>query len=447
MKKLTIENENGEQAEVEEKDYAKLLLKEYEVPVLETENGAYKPDKIIGHIVKKLMEGKEIDDSISGAGDYDEVIERVQADVERSKELQEESKNKKAKAKEERAKAKEEAERKKEQEAAELAKRKEVSALKITEGASVARDEFVKELESLKEQLPESIKLIGEGNRTTIKVDEASEEELSRTFGFLTQKATNNEWLSNQVQFWVGDIVNSLTARGVYKTQKEAGEVVVKLTNAAYSPSAISYYAKMADRTPVELRNVEVQPTAYLLIANAAIPKKGDKESDADFQKRLASFKEGRKELQEKLSNGEVTTRSGIEPHVEKFLIDQGLRKPKDPNVVTTSELYKQLYHSTVALNHLLGVHEEGIAIYNDGETEHRLTEEQLEKIQSESLASLNNIFYSNKKLNATLRDFERGFIIQKKTKLVKKGEDGASKEEIEEQVKIFPEPFWNTKE
>src|SRR5690606_24786818 len=149
-------------------------------PVLETENGAYKPDKIVGHIVKKLMEGKEIDDSISGAGDYDEVIERVQADVERSKELQEESKNKKAKAKEERAKAKEEAEKKKEQEAAELAKRKEVSALKITEGASVARDEFVKELESLKEQLPESIKLIGEGNRTTIKVDEASEEELSR---------------------------------------------------------------------------------------------------------------------------------------------------------------------------------------------------------------------------------------------------------------------------
>lgn len=447
MKKLTIENENGEKATIEEKDYVKMLLKEFEVPALDTENGSYKPDKIVAHIVKKLLDKKEVDDSISGDGNYDELIERVESDISRSEELSEEDKKNKIKDKEAREKRKEEEKKKKEEEAAQLAKRQEVSAVKITEGASVARDEFVRELESLKQQLPSTISLVGEGSRTTIKFEEASEEDLSRTFGFLTQKATNNEWLNNQVQFWIGDIVNSLTARGVYKTQKEAGEVVGKLTNSSYSPSAISYYAKMADRTPVELRNVEAQPTAYLLIANAAIPKKGDKETDADFQKRLASFKEGRKELQEKLSSGEITTRSGIEPHVEQFLLDQGLKKPKDPNVVSTSDLYKQLYHSTVGLNHILGVHEEGVAIYNDGENEHRLTEEQLTQIQSDSIAALNNIFYSNKKISATLRDYEKGFIIQKKTKLVKKGEDGAAKEEIEEQIKIFPAPFWDTKE
>lgn len=442
-----IENENGESTTLELKDYTKHLIGEFEVADLEIEGGStYKADKVVDHIVRKVFGGKEIDDSIVNDGGYSDLIDRVKEDFERSKEAKEDGKAKAAKAKEERARAKEEKEKKAAEAVEALAKRQEISAAKIEEGALVAKDEFLKELESLKEQLPDTIKLVGEGGRTAINVDEANEEDLARAFGFLTQKATNNEWLNNQVQFWVGDIVNSLTSRGLYKTQKDAGEAVVKITGAAYSASAISYYAKMADRTPVELRNVEAQPTAYLLIANAAIPKKGDKETDADFQSRLEKFKEGRKALQEKLSSGEVVTRKDIEPHVEKFLLDQGLKKPKT-DTVSPSELYKQFYHANVGLEHLLGAVEEGVAIYSDGEKQYRLSEEELTRLRDEAIASLNNIFYSHKKSGATLRDYERGFIIKKTTKIVKKGKEGAEKVESEEQIAVYPNPFWDTKE
>lgn len=445
--KLTITNEAGETATLDRKDYVKLLLSEFkDLPPIQAGDVTYEPNKIIDHIVKKTMEDVDIDPSITDHDDYQEVIERVREDVQNSKEAAISKKEEAARKKAEKEREKEEARKKAEEEAKQLALRQEAAGIKLKEGADAAADDFKKELESLKDQLPDSIQLISSGDRTAIRIDDASEEQLATTLGFLVQKGANNEWLRNQVQFWIGDIVNGLVAKGVYKTQKEAGDWINKNIGQAYSASAISYYAKMADRTPVELRNVQADPTAYLAVANMKLPKKGDKESDADFKKRLDTFKAKRQEIQEKLSTGELTSRKDVVPLVENVLIECGLKERKDPNAMSVSDHYKIVYHTTVALEHLLDTHEENAVVYRDGETLHSVSKEELEKMRDESIAFLNNLFYSDKKKGITLKDYAKGYVIEKKKSVKAKGKDGAEKVEEEVQVKVYPEPFFEIK-
>ncbi len=442
---LSLKDENGEVASISRQDYQKMILKELAVKPLKNEEteSETSAELIVEHVTKNVMKGLDVDPAISD--NYPELIARITEDVANHRKATESSKEDaeaKKKAKEE-AKAKEAEESKAKAEA--LAVRQEGILKEIKVGADTAEAEFAIQVNNLRAALPEGVTIINEGAGYGLDFAESvSDIDRGRAFGYMLQASINNESFGNQIQYFVGDTIVNYVKLGIYATAKEAGEMVNKLMppNKQYAPSMLDQYKKMAERTPVSLRNPHVDPSAYLAVANMKMPKKGDKETDVDFKLRLDKFKEARTELQKQLSSGAVTKRKDILEPVNKVLVDHGLKeKPSDEPTVNIGAMAKQFYFATVGLEHLLDVHEKDTAIYLDGETKRKLTREQLEEMRDTALAALNNVYYNDKKSGVTLKDYAKGY----KIKTVKAVDKDGNKTEEELKMTIFPEVFWAT--
>jgi hypothetical protein len=211
-------------------------------------------------------------------------------------------------------------------------------------------------------------------------------------------------------------------------------------------------YKRMAERTPAALRNPHADPTAYLAISNIKLPKKGDKESSEDFQKRIESFNKGREELQGKLASGEILKRGDILAPVLEFEIAQGLKeRPSEEKTTPVIDHLRAYYNACFALENLLGAQGakfKGKAVYAKDNKQYVLDKAQLEEIRDEAFANLNNIFYTNEKAGLEPKDYIQGYV--EKTEKVKVGEGQDGKpimDDKKSKVPVYPAPFWKIEE
>lgn len=450
LDKLVIENEAGERGEATRGDYVKLILKDLDVKPMDSEETGLTPaDKIVNYVLKTLENGQEIDANI--ASEYPDLIKRIEEDIKRTTSSKEDKKKEaeEAKAKKEQEKKdREEAEKKK---AEELKITQAAFAEKVAAGADLAAQEFAGELKSLAESLPEGVSITqsGAGFGITFASD-ATKETVGETLGYVLQKADNSSFLGNQLHFWVGDTISIAVARGFYATAKEAAKHIAEVLSAKSGKNiqapSLDQYKRMAERTPVEFRNPKADPTAYLALSAMKAPRKEEKESEESFKKRLEAFNTDVATVQKKLAVGEITTRKEVIPLANELLIKHGMKKEDDPNApqISISAQFQIVFHTTFALENLLDVHKEGLALYKEGETIYEVSKEELEEKRSVAMGHLMNALYTNDKLSLKPADFIRGYV-EKITKL-EVAKDGNGKPIMEDtKVKnmVYPMPFW----
>ena len=440
MKNIITQDNDGNLIETPIADFKKAVIKQFKVKNFTNEElgGEVKADDAVSYIIKTIGAGKELEEAMKDA--LPEVVAFVTEQIETSKSLVEAKKNAAANEKEAKKAAREEEKKKEEERKAALAKRQGEFVSVVAQGAGLAAEEFLQECQALGAGLPEGITITGKDGRFGINVSKGSSEEtIGKALGYLAQKSENSTFLGNQLQFFVGDIVIATVENGVFATAKEAGKAINKMLEEQgkrLTIGNIDSYKRMAERTPVNLRNPKADPTAYLAISNMKMPRKGEDESAADFKKRLAKFEKDREALQIKLADGEIIKRKEILPLVENVLVDNGLMEKKEENSgPTVSQMLAMFFHTSFALDNLVGLHKKGVAVYQYGEKLEDVTEETLTEMRDKVTADLSNALYSSK--NFTSEEVIRGY--KKKTTKEEVAKDGDGKPIMEEKVVKIP--------
>lgn len=446
MKAIITQDNDGNLIETTIADFTKAVIKQFKIKNFNNEElgGEVKADDAVKYIIKTISGGKELEQAMIDT--MPEAVKFITEAIETSKSLVEARKNAAASEKEAKKAAREEEKKKEEEKKAAIAKRQGEFVSVVAEGASLAAEEFLQECQALGAGLPEGISITGKDGRFGINVAKGSSEEtIGKALGYLAQKSENSTFLGNQLQFFVGDIVIATVENGVFQTAKDAGKAINKMLEdqgKRLTIGNIDSYKRMAERTPVALRNPKADPTAYLAISNMKTPRKGDDESAADFKKRLAKFEKDREALQTKLANGEIIKRKDILPLVETVLIDNGLAEKKEENAgPTVSQMLAMFFHTSFALDNLVGLHEKGVAVYQNGEKLEKVTEATLTEMRDKCFADLSNALYTGK--NFTSEEVIRGY--KKKTTKEEVAKDADNKPIMEEKtvkIPVYPTLF-----
>lgn len=449
---ITIEDDTtGELASVSIADYTKKMIVEFDVQAHVSEtNGNTPPNKVVSYIIKTLEEDKDIVEEIATA--YSELVSQIKSDIILTRSN---SSDKKAEAAEKKAvadKAKADLEEKKESEILAIAKTRSEFVSEVKIGADLAQSEFAIELQKLKASLPEGALVIQEGAGYKIAFDKgASKETIAQTLGYLQQKSINSKAVEGQIQFWIGDTITAAVEVGIYATAKEAQDHIAasikETTGKAYEGGSLAQYQRMADRTPVALRNPEADPTTYLAIAGMKIPRRGDKENAEEFKSRLSAFESDRISLQSRVASGEITKRKDVLEPVNEILYKHNLReRPSSEPVMRVGDRLQAFFHTYFALNSLMGTHKPDAVIYKDGNDKIEVTKAELQEQFDSALANLTNMLYTDERAGVKPSDFIRGNI--SKIDKVKVADDASGKpvyEDKKTQVPVFPRPFFAT--
>lgn len=447
---LIVKNEDsGEAQEVDRKSYLKIVEATHQVVdyIIEGQNPTTAPN-VVKYVLETLEKGQELDEGL--ASTYPELVSQMTADVKFTKDNAKSAAEKAQEKKD--AKEKEKAETEAKTKAAEaeglVVKTEFVKA--VVEGFDLAAAEFDQELKDLQASLPEGVTLEAKGaGSALIFGKDTTKETIGQVFGYLQQKSANSSFLNNQMQFWMGDTISACTDRKIFETAGEAQKFIAaeieKMTGKAYQPASLGQYKLMAERTPVEKRNVKADMSAYLRIAGMKLPKQGDKESNDDFTNRNKAFIEERGQLQDKLASGELKSKKEIDPLADAVLIKHGLKEaPVEPGVSLTT-LYTRFFHASQAQK-LVGLVEPDVAIYMvDGKVA-KLTKEQTEAVLADTEAQLVNILFRDDKAGITPKDFFRGYV--NKTEEVQVGvQDNDEKTPIMQEktskVNVYPKATW----
>lgn len=456
MKSILVADAEGNANAVEIKDYKTSVFKEFKVKDFKhSEHGDTPAKNIVDHIVDSLIKDKEVDGEIKEA--FQDLYDRVETDVNYTKENTKSKADKAAEDKEKKEKEKAEAEAKKKEEEGKLAVRQETLVGGFAAGADLAAGEFVNELKSLGESLPEGVTVEHEGAGYGLKFgDDATEETIGATLGFLKQKSENSAFIGNQLHFWTGDAISFAVAKGIFPTAKVASEKIAALLKEKFGKEIVAIqldeYKRMAERTPLALRNPQVDISAYNAIAKIKNVSKGEKETEENFKARVAKLDAAKTELQQKLASGEITKKKDIDPLVQEVQYSHGLKERPDPSKeqVSIGQNLQVIAHTTFALENLVGTHEDhpDAAVYKHGETLIPISKAELEEKRDEAVANVANVFYTSKKAGLEPKDYARGFVEKEVEVVVGKDGDGKPiKETQKSKVPVYPGPFWTVEE
>jgi len=451
LNNIKTKNEAGEVGEFPRAEYIKHIVASQEVKAYETEeNGVTPPNKVVDFILKTIEGGQEMDPGL--ASEYGALINVIEADVKLTAENAEDKKAAAEKAKAEKA-AELAAKKAKEEEAKkELALGQDAFAKSALAGATTAAEEYKEEVADLIGSLPKGVDITKEGNGYGVKfADDATKETIGQTLGYLHQKSENSNFIGNQLQFWIGDTIKVAVERGIYSTASEAGKHIAGVISAATGKEvqaiSLDQYKRMAERTPIELRNAQADQTAYLAISQMKAPKPDKGEKDEAFKIRLDEFTKDREALQTKLAVGEITKRKDILPEVQKVLVKHGLRKAEEENPgLSVGQLLTVFFHASFALEDLLGAQKPDVVEYKDATDVITVTKEKLEETKADAYAKLTAAFYTSAKDGFKPEDFIRGYV--EKIVPTKVGEDADGKPIMQdEKVKniVRPRPFFES--
>lgn len=412
MKEIHIINNDGEVTETfDASAYAKHILSENDVPDMTWEEGdvtkTLEARDVVTNLVKWAFSEKDLKDSPT-LEPYRDLFSSMQEDVKASKAHASAEKEEKAKQKKEEKEKKEKEKKEKEEKAAELAKAQEIFGDQAVVGFEKATDDFKSEVENLGAGLPEGFTITAEGQGCRLDVSEnATAESMGEGLGYLMAQEHNTTVKASVLQFLVGDAANAATALGLYKSMIQAGkaisEKVKEKTGKSLSPRNIESYARMAYRIPTELRNPNVDVTAYLELANSPSinPRKGvykvtreEGESKKDYEERVKEvedksnkYEKERLEIAKKLAKGylekevevdgkkkkvkkDITSRKDVIPLVNDLKVEWGFKEKEDPGKKSKGEWLIRYFYADFLINKFDGVHEDGKIMTHDPDSE-----------------------------------------------------------------------------
>jgi hypothetical protein len=422
IKSILTTDADGNEFEAEFDKYVEGIVAEFGITNISSESqGTIPAKKAVKYLITTLAEEKELDPEIKAIESLQSALAKIQTDVDRTKANAVSAADKAKKEKEEKDAAKEKEKKEKEEKAAELAKLQGTFVVKVNEGVEKAAEEFRGELEALKSGLPTtmSVNLTGAGAGIALS-ESATTEDIATGLGYLYGKAEGSRMLGQQLQFMIGDLASAAIDKGIYPDSLAASKAISKHLEEQgkrMSANTIDVYRRLALRTPVEVRNPTVDPTAFLAITQVnPNPKKMDGESDEAFKARKEKLASDLRGLQEELASGAIKTRKEILPKVLEVEYNNRLKeRPSGEEKASPGKNLLTFFMASLALDRLDGIHEEGEIHFlgEDGTSVVKVKTEEIEKLKEEALANLLNIYVEGKKVKAS--DVLRGYSIEEK--------------------------------
>lgn len=462
-KKLTeflLEGAGDEIKAIDRSTLVAMIVEEHGVePYTHDENTpTVQPKQIVESLLTKAEAGAGNPDETPQYQEVYDALEEIVTFTANKLEAEKESKEKEAAEK----KAAKEAEKKAKEEAkAAIVARREAFLAKAQEGASHAQEDFIQDLQNLKDGLGDGIKInVNEDGTFGATFDEGvTEVALASGIGYLLSRQESSTFLNNSLQFIIGDVALKAVETKLFPSMIQCGKALssqLATVGITLHGRNVENYSRMAARVPMELRNAKVDPTAYLEVARAGAPqiprKKEDNETDESFKKRVAEanakkdafeadrgeviklLKQGYYETEVEIEddNGEITTekkkvelksKSDVAPLLEEVQVKHGLKEVKDPNKKTASDYANAYFHADFALEYLLGIHEKDTVVYAavDGKGTVSVTKQQLMDTKEEAKNNLINMKYDR------LDEILKGVEIKEVT-VMEDGEDGKSR-------------------
>lgn len=453
MKKLDTliaVDENGETFELDQAKYIKKVIKDYNIKTEKIgDMGDVPAEQLVKYLIKTADEDQDVEEAVLEK--FSEAWETIKADVLRTKEGNKDLKAKAESDKKKREAEEAEAKKKREEEEAKLSVVRGGFAEKFVEGVRGADAEFLAEVTNLAQSLPDGVSVTEANGGYGIKITEdTSAETIGSTLGFLHQKSVNSDQLKGQAQFWSGDLINASVDRRIFPTAKEAGKFLhesLAKVGIELSPAILDNYKRMAERTPIELRNPKVPMVNYYKIAMMPLPKKGSNETQEQFKERVQKMEKDREALQLRVHSGEFKKSTDVATEIDKILVEHGLKKKADPNEVNIVEQKEIFLHASLALEDLVGSGgEEDAVVYKQGDKTFTVTKEELTERRDAAKAHIVNYYYANPKKGITYKDLVRGHVVVEKEVTVKTA-SGPVKQINKVKTPVFPEPFWDVKD
>lgn len=468
-------------------EYRDALVKKHKVKpmVWDEDEPAMDAPLVVQNLINKYaVDGEEeLDASQECLTPYRELYEVIKADISASVAYEDAQKKEKAAEKDKKAAEKAAAEEKKKAEEQRIQKAQSIFGSSAVMGFQKAEEDFKSELESLRDSLPDGVKIITDGEGYGVEIDEdANEEVIGNALGYMMGAEQNSSFKASVIQFLVGDIANEAHKLGLYKSMIAAGksisELVLKETGKRLSPRNIESYARMARTITPDLRNPRVDATAYLALSDAprinTKPKKEEGEGDREYKKRIeklekeaAKYEEKRMEIASKLRDGYITVEEEVEedgkkvvkkikkdltarkdvlPLIDSLKVEGGFKEEGDENKKSTADWLRQYFNASFALDELEGIHEKGKVIYHSVESEATTVEyshSDLIDLQEEAKNNLINILFGDDLPGIKEGEVEYDkVVIDPETSKPKKDKDG-NKVTKKATKKVYPKcPF-----
>lgn len=422
------------------------------------------PDKKARDVVKDffLMHLKATTENAAelpeGLEKYENLFEHIKEKVEDHNACVTEEKDKAIAAKKLKDQQKEVAEKQKAAEAKHFAKQGEAFDTGFGGGLSTREPMDSKILSGITKQLkmPTGVSFTA-NNMGVIVGEKVSTKDIGDAFSLLLGAMQGKNALQSALQFATGDLMNKAVEKKVFESKGAAAAairaVMSKNENVkSWDVGTIQFYANMAERIPADKRLSSVNPTVYLAISKATMPRiKKDSDGKDISKEQLAvlgnEFDEFRDSLTDAVNEGSLVSIKDVQAKVKEFKESKGILK-KSPQDEKAAELawHKQLFFAVWAIENVVSVHKKDIAMFKKttvNEADKTTTEAEMEVPLSE-LVDLRdealNALQATKISNVTEVTQGWELIEDAKTKTKKKAPFymeypfGSDAEEVEEQ-------------
>ena len=200
--------------------------------------------------------------------------------------------------------------------------------------------------------------------------DNVSVAQIGEAAGSILAALEGNNQLEGALQFMIGDLVNKAVNAGVFRTKNEAQQAIAfalndsKKLGKSYNPGSLNYYANMAARIPLASRKAGIAPSLYLAASKIAPPKL--KAASEEDQKKIdVAYEELRNETVEAINSGDIKQMKDVEAKVKAFNEERGIVKTSPGDFKKNLDKWlKQFYYAHFAKDNLIGVHKEGVVVF-----------------------------------------------------------------------------------
>ena len=263
-------------------------------------------------------------------------------------------------------------------------------------------------------KLPSGVAFSGNGMGVVV-ADGADRSTIAQSVAQVITSFEGIKSAEGALQFMIGDLMNASIAARTFRNKSDAAKAlkfaIHDKCGKKFDIGTIQAYALMAERVPVESRQMGIKPSAYLAASKLTLPRLKDAKP-AEEQKAQAEVDSFRENAIEKINSGEWDTKT-LNDKIKEFKVEKGWVKPEGETVNLTN-LYRRYTFANILINEVSNS-KDGSVTVKRGKESHTYTLDEVETIRDEAYAALRD---------ALLADYDIAALHRGLTKVTnKKGE------------------------
>lgn len=387
-------------------DFVKAIVKKFKVEATEE----YEPEEIVRKLLLANLRSHPKEAELpEGLEDYEDANEFCQELVENHVECKNKQSEKAQVEKDARAKEREAEKARKDAENKEFLKNENEFMDILVASVKKNSKSAIKTAQSIVAgcKLPSGVAFSGNGMGVVV-ADGADRGTIAQSVAQVINSFEGIKSAEGALQFMIGDLLNASIAARTFRNKSDAAKglkmMIQDKCGKKFDIGTIQAYALMAERVPVESRQMGIKPTAYLAASKLTLPRLKDAKPE-DEQKAQAEVEEFREDAIEKINSGEWDTKT-LNDKIKEFKVEKGWVKPEEASVNLTN-VYRRYVYANILINELSNS-KDGSVTVKRGKESHTYTLDQVEEIRDEAYATLRDTLLAEYDLAALTKGFKK---------------------------------------